>query len=57
MSRNKANISANAKHRANQTNPAHPAWQKVNDNKSNQGNPNNPVYGQSRNLSIPANKK
>jgi hypothetical protein len=44
MSRNDAN------HKANQSNPQHSAWQKATDNTSNQRNPNNPTYRQSRQL-------
>lgn len=57
MSRIKVTTGANANHMANQKNPNNPAWQKVSDNKSDQGNSNNPAYWQSRNLPTPANKK
>lgn len=57
MSRTKVTTGANANHMANQKNPNNQAWQNVGDNKSNQGNLNNPAYWQSRNLPTPTKKK
>ncbi|MGP3505303.1 hypothetical protein [Paracidovorax citrulli] len=49
MDDRKSKTGADADHKANQKNPHHTAWRKVNDNRANQGNPDHPAYRLSRN--------
>lgn len=47
---------ANTNHKSDQANPNNPAHRHVNDNRSNQGNTNNQVFYQTRNLPVPVKK-
>lgn len=57
MSQRKSKTCVDGDHKANQKNPSHTAWGKVNDNRANQGNRDHVAYWLSRNLPRPPNKK
>lgn len=57
MSQRKSKTCVDGDHKANQKNPLHTAWGKVNDNRANQGNRDHLAYWLSRDLPRPPNKK